>query len=202
VLILVRIVTMLTDLYRWFAMNLRYFGRPPWDTGQSPPELIEFICSHKAGKALDLGCGTGTNCLTLAEAGWQTTGVDLAWKALLKARSRFTGHNLTGDFHAGSVLNFKAPADSFDLLLDIGCFHSLTEPAREVYREKLVTWLKPGGHFLIYAHRNWPGRPDSTHLTDMEITRFQTELSLVSRNDCVDRIGRKTIWLLFTKADR
>lgn len=193
---------MFRDLYRWFSLNLRYFGRPPWDTGQSPPELLEFIHNHPAGRALDLGCGTGTNCLTLAQADWQTTGVDLAWKALRKARSRFTEHGLSGDFHAGSILSFKAPAGSFDLVLDIGCFHSLTEPAREVYRNNLMAWLKPGGNFLIYAHRDWPGTPDGTHFTTEDFVRFQTGLILESRKDCVDRIGRETLWLLFSKPAR
>jgi len=193
---------MLSDLYRWFALNLRYFGRPPWDTGQSPPELIEFIHRHPAGKALDLGCGTGTNCLTLAEAGWQTTGVDLAWKALRKARTRFSSRNLSGDFHAGSLLKFKTAAESFDLVLDIGCFHSLNDDARAVYRKNLFCWLKPGGHFLIYAHRNWPGKPDATRISNDDILCFQEGLRLESRKDCTDRWGRETIWLLFMKADR
>jgi SAM-dependent methyltransferase len=195
-------VIMLSDLYHWFALNLRYFGRPPWDTGQSPPELIAFIRAHQAGKALDLGCGTGTNCLTLAEAGWQTTGVDLAWKALRNARSRFSARNLSGDFHAGSVLKYKSTADSLDLVLDIGCFHSLSDDARAVYRNNLFAWLKPGGHFLIYAHRNWPGRPDATRISDEDILRFQEGLHQESRKDTTDRWGRETIWLLFMKPNR
>lgn len=190
---------MFDDLYRWFAMNLRYFGKPPWDTGQSPPELLDFIQSHPAGSALDLGCGTGTNCLTLAEAGWQTSGVDLAWKALRKARARFTARGLKGDFHAGSVVTYKAAVETFDLVLDIGCFHSLADTARTVYTGNVVRWLKPGGYFLIYGHRSWPGRPDPTRLTDHDIDRFASHLILESRKDCSDRWGRETVWLLFRK---
>lgn len=193
---------MIDDLYRWFALNLRYFGKPPWDTGQSPPELLDFIQNHPAGRALDLGCGTGTNCLTLAEAGWQTTGVDLAWQALRKARTRFTDRGLMGDFHAGSVVNYKAAAGSFDLVLDIGCFHSLSDTARMEYTTNVVRWLKSDGYFLIYGHRSWPGKPDPTRLTDSDITRFAEVLTLESRKDCPDRWGRETVWLLFRKHGR
>lgn len=141
--------SLLHDVYRWIAMNLRYFGNPPWDTNQSPPELLEFIQTHPAGAALDLGCGTGKNCLTLAQAGWYTTGVDIAWKALRKARLRFEEEGLQGDFSTASVLHFNAPDAEFDLVLDIGCFHSLPDESRPIYCEQVTRWLKPGGSILF-----------------------------------------------------
>ena len=50
--------------------ELRYLlGFAPWDTGVSPPELIRLIDTHSAGHALHIGCGTGTNAITLAERG-------------------------------------------------------------------------------------------------------------------------------------
>ncbi len=60
-------------MFRRLAFNFWYFRKPPWDSGISPPELLEFIRTHPAGKAIDLGCGTGTNVITLAKAGWQVT---------------------------------------------------------------------------------------------------------------------------------
>src|SRR5689334_21905005 len=52
-------------MLRRLSFNLWYFRNPPWDSGISPPELLEFIQTHPAGKAIDLGCGTGTNVITL-----------------------------------------------------------------------------------------------------------------------------------------
>jgi SAM-dependent methyltransferase len=188
-------------LFRRVNLNLRYFGKPPWDTNQSPVELLEFIQTHPSGKALDLGCGTGTNCLTLALAGWQTTGVDLAWRAIVKARRRFDENDLVGDFHSADILHSKEPESSFDLVLDVGCYHSLPAESRPIYQANIFRWLKPGGSHLIYGHKLSKGRPDPTSLTEQDIHQFEEKLKLVNRKDCEDHWGRKTIWLWFMKPE-
>jgi predicted TPR repeat methyltransferase len=56
-------------------------GLKPWDTGVVPPELVALVEGPDAlrpGRALDLGCGTGTHVVYLEHRGWLTTGVDLA----------------------------------------------------------------------------------------------------------------------------
>jgi 2-polyprenyl-3-methyl-5-hydroxy-6-metoxy-1,4-benzoquinol methylase len=46
---------------------------------------MKFIAETAPGKALDLGCGIGTNAITLAQYGWQATGIDFALKAIRTA---------------------------------------------------------------------------------------------------------------------
>ena len=68
--------------------TLMYFRRPPWDSGQTPPELLEYLKTRTPGRAIDLGCGTGTNIITLASLGWNVTGVDFVPAAVEQARRK------------------------------------------------------------------------------------------------------------------
>ena len=76
------------NFLRRLQFNFWYFRNPPWDSGITPPELFEFIQSHPAGRAIDIGCGTGTNVITLAKIGWQVTGFDFAARAIQLAKRK------------------------------------------------------------------------------------------------------------------
>ena len=60
----------------WWNLVYR-FGKTPWDTGITPPELRAVVESGQVppGRALDLGCGTGTNVIYLARHGLEVVGV-------------------------------------------------------------------------------------------------------------------------------
>lgn len=138
--------------FRW-----RYWRRQtPWDTGVTPPEVMDFIARTSPGKALDLGCGTGTNAITLARHGWQVTGVDFVPKAILAARDKASRSGLAIDFHVASVTDLSALAGPFDYALDIGCLHSLEAEDRVKYAENLSRLLRPQAWYMLYA---WLPRP-------------------------------------------
>src|SRR5207245_443504 len=70
------------------------FGIKPWDSGVPPPELVELIegpDALKPGRAIDLGCGTGTNCKYRLEHGWDVAGVDYDPPALRAAERTAPG---------------------------------------------------------------------------------------------------------------
>ncbi len=131
---------------------LRYFlGRTPWDTNITPPEVVEFINQTPPGKALDLGCGTGTNAMALARAGWEATGVDFAPKAIRIARKKAAEAGLKIDFHVGDVADLSMLTGPFDYVLDIGCLFTLNNDDRKKYAENLAMVVNPGGVFMLYA---------------------------------------------------
>ncbi|NJL93940.1 MAG: methyltransferase domain-containing protein [Anaerolineae bacterium] len=70
---------------------MRYLrGKTPWDTNITPPEVVRLVAEGRTppGRALDLGCGTGTNALYLARQGWQADGVDFIGQAVRAARRK------------------------------------------------------------------------------------------------------------------
>ncbi len=182
---------------RRLTFNFWYFRRPPWDSGITPPELIEFIQTHPAGRAIDLGCGTGTNIITLAKTGWQVTGIDFAMRAIQIAKRKLIKHHLKAQLLVGDVTNFKVNSQ-FELALDIGCFHGLENKAD--YLNQLDKILAPNGFWLMYGffkpapHLSGPGLVQS----DLDMISARA-LTLLSRRDGFDKRERPSAWFLYQK---
>jgi SAM-dependent methyltransferase len=139
-------------MIRRIGFELSYLlAKTPWDTGISPPELLKYLAETSPGHALDLGCGTGTNAITIAKQGWQVVGVDLSFLAIRAARRRARQAGLNIDFRQESVTHLASIEGPFDFALDLGCFHSLSDMSQQKYLQNLARVLKPGGDFLLYT---------------------------------------------------
>jgi methylase of polypeptide subunit release factors len=69
-------------------------GEPlPWDTGRPDSMLVEMIASRAiaSGRTLEVGCGTGTNAIYLAQHGFEVVGVDISPLAVESARAKALG---------------------------------------------------------------------------------------------------------------
>jgi cyclopropane fatty-acyl-phospholipid synthase-like methyltransferase len=178
---------------------LAYFGKPRWDTGISPPELIEFMASHPPRRALDLGCGSGTNVVTLAKAGWQVTGVDFVPRAILAARRKVRQAGAQADLRVGDVTRLDDIHGPFDLVFDLGCFHSLPPASRPAYLANLERLLAPEGTYLLYGFLPDANTPNQPGIKEAEISAFEDRLRLVKRVNSTDRGGtRPSAWFTWT----
>jgi SAM-dependent methyltransferase len=136
-----------------FFFRLSYLlGFKPWDSGISPPELVEQIegpTALRPGRALDIGCGTGTNCQYMLDHGWDVTGVDYVPRALAMAKRKAPGAKLlVGDVTRLRDLGVSGP---FDFMLDLGCFHSIPEARRSAYVREATAVAGPGATLLMFA---------------------------------------------------
>ena len=185
------------NFLRRLSFNFRYFGTPPWDRGISPPELYDFIRTNPPGRAIDLGCGTGTNVITLAQAGWQTTGVDFAPRAITIGRRKLRTQNVQAELHVGDVTKLSGIDGPFDLALDMGCFHGVQD--RAAYLVELTRLLAPGGFWLMYGlfrsapHRTGPG------LVETDLDLIHAHMTPIWRREGFDRRERPSAWFLFQK---
>ena len=144
-------------------------GRTPWDMDEPQPELVKFAKKLPPCKALDLGCGTGSNAIFLAQNGFDVTGVDLSNVAIKKAKAKAKkAGGATRDakgwrvkFVQGSVLDLHFLGQRFDLITDVGCFHSLGKGERERYAESLADALENSGTCFLMCfgekEPNWGG---------------------------------------------
>lgn len=187
-----RVIRLLHRLsFQW-----RYLGSPPWDTGQSPPELIAFIQSHPPGRALDLGCGTGTNVITLALAGWEVIGIDFVGSAIAAGRNKAQQARVNVDLRQGDVTQLKNVHGRFDLVLDIGCFHSLSVEGKTAYARQLGKLLAPQSTYLLYGFYYVSERGESGIKTgDLEL--LAQYLDCVERVDGTDRHERRSAWFYY-----
>ncbi len=183
-----------------FFAFLYLLKNPPWDTGITPPEVYQFLEENSPGVALGLGCGTGTNALTIAEDGWKETGIDFVPQAIWSARrkARQAGLEDRVKFQIGDVLDLNSFEETQDLVLDIGCFHSFSGIDIERYASNVLNHLSPGGSLLLYAHLKKD--PRSSHgVSEEDINVLGKLLTLVNRQDGVDGSSRPSAWLQFRK---
>lgn len=176
-------------------------GNLPWDTNIAPPELVAAVegpGALPAGRALDLGCGTGTNSLYLARHGWDVTGIDFIATAIALAqeKQRHAG-SLAGKvrFLVSDVTNLDAlglePGST--LLFDLGCLHSLEVSARARYAQGVARQAAPGACFLLYGFL--PNQLVDSHLTRPEVQAlFEPAFALERAVESLDRPGIPSAW--------
>ena len=136
-------------------------GLTPWDDETPPPELVGLVQGDEAlppARALDLGCGTGTDAVFLARHGWQVTGVDSVARPLQAARRRAQEAGVEVAWVQGSVaaLDTLGLAGPFHLVHDVGCFHGLSDDERNGYVRAVTALSATSATMLLFAFL--PGR--------------------------------------------
>lgn len=149
---------------RWYGFVYRtfyFFGLPIWDRGVPDEELVDLVEGDQhlpPGRALDIGCGTGTETIYLAAHGWKATGVDMVSRALIIARRKAAAAGVSPRFveaDATRLQDFGVGGD-YDLILDFGCFHTLPADERDAYVESVSRAAAPGATFLLVGFTRPP----------------------------------------------
>lgn len=132
--------------------NKRYIDADtPWDSGVPSVWLREFLEEGlvKPCCVLELGCGTGTNAIFLAERGFEVTAVDLSDEALLRARKKSEDKGLSITFHQADVTTSLDLGRQFPFVFDRGTYHSVRNLNLKGFQQTLERAVSPGGYYFV-----------------------------------------------------
>ena len=130
----------------------------PWDLGPRR-ELVEVVESGRVQpcRAIDLGCGTASNAIFLAQHGFAVTGTDYSPAAIALCRQRGAAAGVTVEWIEDDLTNLQRVKGKFDFLVDWGVYDDLGPADRRAYLRSVLPLTHAESHFLIYVHQ-WPPR--------------------------------------------
>jgi 2-polyprenyl-3-methyl-5-hydroxy-6-metoxy-1,4-benzoquinol methylase len=148
---------------KWFYEITYKRFRAPWDIGPRA-ELVDLVESGQIQpcRAIDLGSGTASNCIFLAQHGFEVTGVDFAAAAIELGNKRADEAGVRVKFIQDDLTDLQHVHGKFDLLVDYGTMDDLKPSDRELFVETVLTLTKPGTRFLLYGFEwepRWWERP-------------------------------------------
>jgi len=141
----------MSDVHHW---NSRYAdGALPWDVGRPDMHLVRFLSAEpKPLRILEIGCGTGTNAVWMAQQGHDVTAVDLAPLAVERATERAAAAGVSVRLSVANILQDTVAGGPFDLVYDRGVFHVFDAAAdRERFAAQVAAHLVEGGRWFSVA---------------------------------------------------
>lgn len=143
---------------KWFYQTLYRYFRAPWDIG-ARSELVSLVESGrvKPCRAIDLGSGTASNVIYLAQHGFDVTGVDFAPAAIEKGKRMAQDAGVRAEFIVDDLTNLKNVTGVFDLLVDYGTLDDLKPQQRDRYMANVLPLTHPGSKFLLFCFE-WDSR--------------------------------------------
>jgi SAM-dependent methyltransferase len=130
----------------------------------------------QAAAVADLGCGTGSLAVLLAQAGHRVSGVDLAPRMVESARTKAEGAGVRGDFVVGDAATPPWRPGTFDVVLSRHVLWAMPDPD-EALRE-WVRLLRPDGLLLLVEGRWWTGGGLAAAATTELVLRHRTEATV------------------------
>lgn len=127
----------------------------PWDTHSPAAQLVELFARPTfvpPRRVLEIGCGTGTNALWLAEQGCEVLGLDISPRAIAKAQAKAQAKPTRGPlrFVAADFLTVDLDHEApFEFVFDRGVLHVFDDAADQAhFAARVADRLAPGGRWL------------------------------------------------------
>ena len=139
------------DQVNW---NDRYTSKDtPWDSGEPSRELQRVLQQGliRPCRMLELGCGTGTNAIFLAQEHFDVTAFDLSPVAIAQAKQKAAHAKVSIEFAVGDLLHLPDPAKPFGLVFDRGVYHHMRTVNLFGFLKTLERMTHAGSLYLTLA---------------------------------------------------
>lgn len=129
----------------------------------------------------DLGCGTGSLAVLLAEAGYAVTGLDIAPAMIRAARAKARAARVTPRFVTSDAADPALPPASYDAVL---ARHVLwTMPDADKTLTAWIGLLRPGGRLVLVEGRWHTGAGLSAAAASAAVRRHRAEAAVTPLDD-------------------
>ena len=136
-----------------------------WSARLAEP-FLTFAGIRTGQRVLDVGCGTGTISLALAERGCSVVGIDASGPYLEGARRRRSHAAIT--YELGDAQNLAHPGGSFDACVSTLAIDVVPEPKKFAAEMRRVT--RPGGIVACGTFDFWGGFSAAEHIIEIGAT--------------------------------
>jgi ubiquinone/menaquinone biosynthesis C-methylase UbiE len=114
-------------------------------------QFLESVMPAAPARVADLGCGTGSVSVLLAQHGYDVTGVDLSPRMVDQAVAKAAATDVACTFLVGDASSPSLTPGSFDLVVCRHVLWALPDPGAAL--ERWVDLVSPGGRLVLIEGR-------------------------------------------------
>jgi len=141
----------------WDAEARTFDDEPDHGLGDRPTRaawrsMLLGVLPPAPARVADLGCGTGTLAVLLAEDGYAVDGIDVSPEMVVRARAKAEAAGVAVDVRLGDANAPRLDPASYDVVLSRHVLWAMDEPAAAL--ERWLALLAPAG-VLVLVEGSW-----------------------------------------------
>lgn len=145
--------------------------------------LLVQVLPPPPARVADLGCGTGSLTVLMAEAGHRVSGLDISPAMVALAQAKVAGAGYLADLSVGDAALPPWEPGSFDVVLARHVLWALGDP--DLALARWLQLLAPGGRLVLVEGRWWTGAGMTAAEAANLVLRHRSEAQVTPLDDAV-----------------